>query len=165
MRPGSYRLHFSPDWESPYADEYFDNANWDDAQLVTVASDPVAGIDAELATKAMISGRVIGPDGEPLADVSVYASDEMTLDGGYATTDTDGNYQLLVRPGSYRLHFSPDWESPYVDEYFDNAASWDDAQLVNVTGDPVAGVDAELALPTAAPSVPRTCVSLPVTLR
>ena len=58
---------------------------------MTVAAEWVADIGAELATKATISGRVIGSDGQPLADVSVYASDVSISPGGwFCHPDVDG---------------------------------------------------------------------------
>ena len=59
-----------------------------------------------------ISGRVTSEDGQPIAHVFVYGSDDV---GGYelwTSTDNEGSYQLLARPGDYRIHFAPGWDSP-----------------------------------------------------
>ena len=67
---------------------------------------PVSGIDAELVTEGTISGRVTGPDGEPVANVSVFAESE-SGSGGVDTTDADGRYQLYVLLGWHYISFSP----------------------------------------------------------
>ena len=145
VRPGDYRIQFSPGMDSPYVGEYYDDAaSLEQADLVTIGSADVTGIDAELAAKATISGRVTGADGAPVADVSVNASGVMSPDGGFATTDVNGHYELQVAPGDYRVQFSP--ASPFVDEYYNDAATAEQADLVTIGTADVTGIDASCRL-------------------
>ena len=73
--------------------------------------------------------------------LSVYASEVMSPDGGFATTDVNGNYELQVGPGVYRIQFSPG--SPYVDEFYNGSATSEQADLVTIGTADVTGIDAE----------------------
>jgi carboxypeptidase family protein len=59
------------------------------------------------APAGLITGRVTGPDGQPLAGISVDAApagnDAMLTQG---LTDSNGDYALVVAPGSYDIAFN-----------------------------------------------------------
>jgi len=59
------------------------------------------------APAGLITGRVTGPGGQPLQGISVVAApagNDTQLTQG--TTDANGNYALLVAPGSYDIAFN-----------------------------------------------------------
>lgn len=62
------------------------------ALATTVAPTVLAALPAR-GEKLILSGRVLGADGEPLAGAIVAA------DGAQATTDTDGRFMLFARTG------------------------------------------------------------------
>jgi hypothetical protein len=60
-----------------------------------------------LKREALITGRVIGPDGQPMADASVFAYKigERLGNGHSATVDDDGNFKMVgLSPASYFFH-------------------------------------------------------------
>ena len=71
----------------------------------TIQPGETAHIDLDLESAPEVAGRVVGPEGKPLADVSVvlHALDDMRLKRG-AVTDTSGEYSIGgLTPGRYRL--------------------------------------------------------------
>ena len=73
------------------------------AATIVVAAN-VSGLATTLPVAQSIRGRLIGPDGQPLAGILVSAGDR--LQGSYqATTGTDGRFAIAVDPGAYVLRF------------------------------------------------------------
>ncbi len=76
------------------------------SQLAGTPAQPqaVAGRTAASSAQAQISGTVVTPAGEPLANTVVRARNLVTGDiGGSASTATRGQFALTVNPGSYML--------------------------------------------------------------
>ena len=133
---------------------------WDDVRTVGAATNIVVGEsatvtakNAELAPASRISGKVTGRDGAGLADVSVNAYTKRPgqdywgiVDGGYASTGPDGTYVIGGLPaGTYRIGFR-DWRGRHLEEYWDDAATLDDAtDIVLGAAETAQGTDAELA--------------------
>ncbi len=127
--------------------EYFDDApTWDLASVVSVtAGETTDGIDAELGVGGSIAGTVTGPDGEPVAGVTVMAL-ENEMDGRGVDTDELGNYQIDgLTPGDYVVQFNG--VGHLASEYYDGQLTYADADPVTVVAGEVAeGIDAQLAL-------------------
>ena len=72
--------------------------------VLTIAS---AAFGQSQATTGNIEGRVIDPKGAVIPDVSVTATNQATGFGRSATTDSEGNYRIiLLPPGSYDVKTS-----------------------------------------------------------
>jgi hypothetical protein len=78
----------------------------------TVVEASVSGIDAVMALAVHISGRVTGPDGEPVAGLRVEADPSAKN----TTTAADGTYRIEVRPGDYRVYFG--WSDSYYSGWY-----------------------------------------------
>ncbi|WP_182111761.1 carboxypeptidase regulatory-like domain-containing protein [Actinotalea sp. JY-7876] len=148
LAAGSYRVSFSANTGN-LVGEYYKDA-YDDmtaTKVEVVLGGTATGVDASLEAGASIEGVVRGTDG-PLAGVSVSAQPVGGGMGGGTTTDAQGRYTIRgLRAADYTVSFYPSGDSPYVFEYYDDAASTGAAKAVRVTaGAAVRGVDATLAL-------------------
>jgi protocatechuate 3,4-dioxygenase beta subunit len=65
------------------------------AGLATVAAPAAFAALPPAREKLILSGRLLGTDGKPLAGATIAA------DGARATTDADGRFMLLSRTGIY----------------------------------------------------------------
>ena len=97
-----------------------------------------------------ISGRVVDEAGEPLAGISVSGQAQdptKSIGQKYTETDADGRYRFdnLVT-GLYRLEFR-DYNDRYAFQYFGNTQSYEEAELVPITGNNVTGIDVTLTRP------------------
>lgn len=116
---------------------------------VVVGTEPVTGVDAELAPFSQISGTVTrSADGEPVEGVEVCAwglsSEEYV---GCAYTEADGTYVIEeVEPGEYGVEFWPyETGQNLMGEFYDNRQHWQEADPVVVgEGESVSGIDAAL---------------------
>jgi 5-hydroxyisourate hydrolase-like protein (transthyretin family) len=150
--PGTYRLRFRDDKNGRYRTEYLDNSpTKPGATLIEIAGEDVDGLDAELVAQAAVTGTVTGPGGAVAADVIVTAYDlsddsiDQTGTVASTTTSATGTYSLALEDGTYRLEFRPRTLS-LRPEFWEDAASWNEARDVVVDGSVVTGVDAELAV-------------------
>ena len=147
LPPGDYQVLFDP--PSPYAPEYFDDANYGlPATPVAVSSGAVtSGIDALLGLSGSIAGTVTDETSLPITGVHVQAC---VLGGTFfcqsAWTGVDGSYQIDgLPPVDYRVQFDP--PVPYALEYFDDANYGFSATPVSVSlGAVTSGIDALLGL-------------------
>lgn len=147
-KPGDYTLPGLP--AGTYRVEFSDAAGacvtqwWNDAASSDTGSDVVVtggqttpGIDAALQdAPGSIGGSVRANCDGPLAgiDVTVYRRSCATwAQVGFATTAVDGSYTVGGLPaGAYRVEFS-DPGLVYIAEYYNNAATIDTGQDVNVS--------------------------------
>ena len=107
---GKYSVEFEGTNLVSYLHEFYEDApEWAAATDVSVtAPTPTAGIDAELAPGAGISGRVTDPvTGAPAADVFVCANEQPPGEfQGCAYTHADGTYAIGSLPaGTYLVAF------------------------------------------------------------
>lgn len=118
-----------------YIDEWYDNKyNESSADIITVAfPDTIKNIDFELELGGCISGYVTSAEG-PLTDVEISIRDAVTRDRiSYSYTDSTGYYIAKgLSTGSYKLE-TWNWETGYVDEWYDNKLSFESATPVSVT--------------------------------
>lgn len=117
---------------------------------VTVGTEPVTGVDVELAPFSQITGTVTrSADGQPVEGVEVCAW-ELTGEEEYvacANTEADGTYVLEeLEPGEYGVEFWPyETGQNLIGEVYDNRERWQEADPVVVgEGETVSGVDAAL---------------------
>ena len=95
-----------------------------------------------------ITGTVTGEDSGPLVGALVQAY--VNVDGAWertakTRTKANGSYSLELEPGSYMLRFWPYRNQGYRSEYYENAATLDDATATSVTSDNTVVRNAELA--------------------
>ena len=97
------------------------------SNIVLGAGSRMTGRDARLAPASHISGKVTGPDGEPISGVSVQAYQKLQGQNYWAMaamsvlTQTDGTYDIGgLRNGAYRIGFSS-YNNGYISEYWNNA--------------------------------------------
>jgi 5-hydroxyisourate hydrolase-like protein (transthyretin family) len=163
LRPGTnYRVSFES--QGDWAPEYWDDSTTIDAGTpVTLTNgQTLAGVDAELAPAAHITGTVADPAGDPYDFVAVTAwrwTGSQWEDFGLTFTDTfdddpanDTEYDVAgLIPGTYRLEYDaydeiPDGLQGAAHEFWDDQPSLELAQDVVVTdkGQVLTGYDAVL---------------------
>lgn len=126
MSAGTYRIGFR---SLLYYTQYYDHVETlENATDVIVTESAITpNINAHLAKKAEIHGRVTDSRGLPLAGVTVDAYDDRDGDGtwqstypGYDTTDDNGEYQIEgLEEGIYRVGFRA-YSDYLAEEYYDN---------------------------------------------
>lgn len=158
---GEYTLAALP--SSPYTVEFLPAAaglnyvseEWDDKPIwlgdeIDVGSEPITGVDAELAAGGEIHGRVVDAgSGAPLQGVSACAASIESFSWwNCARTGSDGRYAIVGNaPGLYEVTFYFGEESVYLSQTY-NGHIWDfgEADLVSVgVGAVTANIDAALA--------------------
>jgi large repetitive protein len=143
---GNYRVQFRVE---DFAPEFWkDEADVTSATPIAVAApDTVSGIDPTLTPNGHITGHVEDGNGAAIADAEV---DAYTLDGseweqdweGWAVTDADGDYDLSLPPGNYRIGFVA---GGFADEFYDDVRSVEDGTSIPVaSGATATGKDAVL---------------------
>lgn len=129
--PGTYELGTWGYSHIGYADQTMTG-------LVTISGAGASNMNFILSKYAVISGRVLG-DGNPLPNarleaeiITYYADDNWSAYGaGWADSDADGYYQLLVPPGTtYVIHAQGPDNSPWLDQYYSNATDASSASPV-----------------------------------
>jgi 5-hydroxyisourate hydrolase-like protein (transthyretin family) len=162
---GTYRVGF----ELTYAGYAHVPRYWGDVSTIEDATDIVVGsqvvvpdVDVDLPEGGRVTGTLTGPTGEPLAGIDVGAVSLVAGSWKYVTevrTDAEGNYEIVGLPtADYVLRFR-DWRDEYVEEFWDDAATLEDATSFQVTeGETVSGRDAQLA---TVPPQPFTLVRSP----
>ena len=152
LEPGVYRVKF--DGDATYVAEYY-NDTYDPAlaaALTVVRGVDTTGIDAVLAPRGHVAGRVTSDGSAAIADVSVtaYTRDQFGFwaTAGSASTGADGTYDIAgLLPGAYRVQFE-NWTGGYVTKWFDDSLTRDAATDVTVTaGATTGGIDAVLPAP------------------
>ncbi|MBV8847409.1 MAG: carboxypeptidase regulatory-like domain-containing protein [Bryobacterales bacterium] len=100
MAPGNYRSSARKDGFAPVDLNFFT----DSGTRIGSDADPVKVV-LKLAPLSNLRGRVVDPDGKPLAGVEVSFVPNLL---GSVTSDHDGRFTIEeVRPGSYRLAARP----------------------------------------------------------
>lgn len=83
--------------------------DWSGVSFMVWNSVPIASdttIDLRLE-EILVSGKVFGPDGAPMADVRVRGYAQDASGAAMMRTDADGTYQLYLPAGAYRFYFDP----------------------------------------------------------
>ena len=107
--------------------------------------------DLELTVREITAGVIEGTvtdegDASPIEGVCVFAQDVAGFGGqGFALTDGDGDYEVVVRPGEYTVQFYDCARDAHIPEWWDDVARAKDASEVDVaTDETVSGIDAAL---------------------
>ena len=146
---GNYRLSVDINDDCT---RYYSNGElideWDKAHAVEVSGSDLRGVDIQLPPNIcgwQIRGRVVGPDGEPLAGASVRVCHEAMggiLCSRVEPAESDGSFAVTAaKPGDYGLQLDlVDQCSVY---YSRNGPTflWDSASLVTVTDADVGGIE------------------------
>ena len=144
---GTYRIAFSDTAGDHLPELYDDVTSFDDATDVAVTANTVtANIDAQLAAAGHIKGHVEAAGGDPIADawVDLYSFDGTQWDyaPSWGFTDENGDYDVPVAAGTYRLEFNADG---YHGEFFDDVSTVEAGTSVTVAaGATASGKDAVL---------------------
>lgn len=149
LTPGRYRVGFEPDTLQP--EFWRDASSLETARdVVVVAGQETTGIDASLIAGQALFGTVTrAGDAAPLSGVHVVAHWWNAVTKRWdprarGTTGVDGTYLLRgLAPGAYRIELDPD--TPYVTEFWPDAASLETATTVTVDDANVWDVDVELS--------------------
>ncbi len=151
---GTYRVSFQT-WQGRFPTQFYPSADTiEQGADVVVAGAEVPGISAAIVsgpvdTGPAIRGTVTEADGgAPVAGVSVSTWRFEVAFGSWVQvrvkqTGPDGTYAVYVPEGTYRVGFT-DYANRYQPEFYDGAATVEDADdVVQVTAG-VTGIDADL---------------------
>jgi 5-hydroxyisourate hydrolase-like protein (transthyretin family) len=157
---GSYRVGFAVtdlQLNSAFVAQYYsDAAEIEHAvDLVLVSGQQRTGINASLARRPQIQGRVSDEADAPLLNISVTLFGLNTLNGqenwilrSFANTGEDGRYSFAhLLPGIYRIGFGDSTNPPgYRSEYYDDVRRFSQALSITATANAVViGIDARLS--------------------
>ncbi|MGL4399637.1 MAG: hypothetical protein ACRCXD_07190 [Luteolibacter sp.] len=155
LRSDNYRIEFLDFENGNYQTEYYDNVPEVDSavDIVVAGNTMVTGINASLELASRITGTVTGPDGTtPLSGILVFAYRFNPASNSWdyssaSSTLPDGTYRLgSLSPGTYRLEFN-NFNTSFLDEYYDNAASLSSATSIIVAANTtVPNINASLRL-------------------
>ena len=154
LNAGCYSICFSGD---DYLDECYDDASnhWYAQAVCVIAGETAEPIDAQLELAGHIAGIVTdsSPVPAPLPDISVqaYVRIEPWSWWNYAggtSSDSNGEYDLKLPAGTYRVCFY-DWNTgDYLNECYDDAGDNVNSatDIAVLAGQTTAGIDAALTL-------------------
>jgi protocatechuate 3,4-dioxygenase beta subunit len=140
----------SPDVALTYYSATGDRTTW---TRVSVNGDPVDGVDMALPPGGDLTGRVTGPDGQPLFNIEVrayatYATGDAARYSYWDThTDGAGNYTIAGLPtlSGLRVQFIDQYGYRFPDYWYDDKTTIYDATPVDVSaGHVTSGIDAQL---------------------
>ena len=99
LRPDIYFIHIQPRQNTAFVPQNIEQLEVKEART----------LDIVLEEGILLSGRVTGPDGNPVQDAHVHAGDRDRSDGdeGWARTERDGTYQLPLPAGVYEVRAEP----------------------------------------------------------
>ncbi len=160
---GVYRIRFSdasplyPWTTALYATEYYGDVYDPAAATLLTITDSllITNINAQLALRGAVSGRVTDPQGQGLAGINIRAAYDNELEPGRglwvdvmhsARSDNDGNYTFCcLDPIPHRIFFDLRGSSDYESEYYVNAHAAAHATLVLINANSTTPqIDAQL---------------------
>jgi hypothetical protein len=131
------------------------------ASLAVKAGEHMADLKLEMAPRAIVAGRVVDENGDPVAGVSMMLEAVSTdlprgagMVSGFNMSNDHGEFRLRAAPGKYRvramprpMYLAPEPEGPvYGPTYFPGTTNRDQASVVEVAaGGEVDGVEIRLA--------------------
>jgi len=148
VRAGSYKIGFNGPFGGDLVNQYW-NAKPDFVSgdiLVVNAAQP--NIDAVLAHGVRLSGRVTDASDPTRGIAGVNVAVATPADNRWvagAATSADGSYSIFVAPGSYVMYFSPPFGTDFLLEYWNDKSDFATADVITVTGPPMANLDAALS--------------------
>jgi protocatechuate 3,4-dioxygenase beta subunit len=146
---GDYKLFFNTSGATgDYAYEWYDNKNsYEEANSISVMAGFVSSNkDAQLADSGSIEGKVTDSLTANIENVEVRIYDAYESRIGSCLTDVNGDYQIKFLPaGNYKVEFKADSAGNYVDEWYNNQGSYEDADKVAVTAGSPTTLNVQLA--------------------
>lgn len=141
-------INYLPGGEQNYIETYYKNTyDWDSAVIIQVKSpDTTWGKNFVLTYGAAITGKVVDSlANQGIKDVCVTTYDTNRTIISSAYTDTLGNYAIQgLKKGKYKIK-TLNYQN-YIDKYYQNALSWDEAETKSVSPPETAGVNFSLNL-------------------
>ncbi|MDQ1355380.1 MAG: hypothetical protein QG657_5690, partial [Acidobacteriota bacterium] len=144
---GTYRIYFYNSGQNYFNEWYNNKTTFETADPLNItAGQTIANIDAQLAQGGAISGTITDSSGNPidLAGVSIYDMNNQYIAG--AGANSSGYYLTTTLPaGNYKILFIPPYGGVYLSQWYNNKATFADANAIPVTeGQTTPGVDAQL---------------------
>jgi hypothetical protein len=137
LTSGDYRVSFRRSFSSPV--QYAHNATrYADADLISVTVGTATSVDQTLLPYSTVTGTITD-GGQPAAGVQVTLHDVTTNESFSASTDSAGQYEVSVWPGTYIVSVTRDGLVQYVPGQLSRA----DAQQFVVSDGPTV-IDEEL---------------------
>jgi hypothetical protein len=160
LPPGTYKVAAFDD-ARVYATTFHDaSASFALATAVGVSAESMTTVDFHLSAGARIRGRATdAASGNALGGIVVTAYDAAGFVAGTATTAANGNYELFVPAGSYRIVFE-DRTGTYASAYYADAESFETATAIGVAaGTSTVNIDAAMQRGTRLTGSVRDAVS------
>ena len=131
---GDYRVEFRPNSDSPYLREFFNRKpSLSSADLLVLTPPLTVTANAQLERGGMITGRVTDPSNANLEDIDVTLLDDNGANVKSVATSNTGAYEIVgIAGGSYRVEFDPPANSPFLSEFYNNAAIIGASDLITV---------------------------------
>jgi protocatechuate 3,4-dioxygenase beta subunit len=148
---GNWKVYFNAANVGNYIPRYYNNKDGWNPQLADsvslTAGQTVTGIDAQLLTGGIISGRVVDQAGNGIPNASVEIMDTVqyyTIN--WSSTDANGYYTARGLPaGTWKIRFNATDIGNYVPEFYNDKFKYQDAGTVTVAiGQTVGNIDAQL---------------------
>lgn len=137
--PDRYFVSFYPQGESVYLPEFYNNNEpYTGEKLEINDGDNIVLDNVILEKEAVIQGKILNNNNEPIEYVSVYAqhSEDIFYSNG-DTSDKFGNFKIKqLKPGSYILEFrtgSYTEASQYLPEFYNNKQTEESADKIVVS--------------------------------
>jgi len=146
---GNYKIYCVPPGPEAYIREYYNNkTTFETADTVTlIAGQTSSGIDFQLDTGGVISGRVTNSSANGIANVNVevYDTDDKWITS--RATDANGDYRVpCLQTGNYKVRFETNSAGNYFEEWYNDKTEFGTADIIAVTyGQTVSNIDAVLA--------------------
>ena len=135
----------------PYLSQWYrGRSSFSEADLITVTTVDVTGIDAALEHGVFLRGRVTDADtGAAIAEanVTVFPVDVPCCDNTFAATDAAGDYAVVVRKSStVKVTFEKPFGStiPYLPQWYSGKTTFDSADPIAVGSADILSIDAAL---------------------
>jgi VCBS repeat-containing protein len=147
---GSYAPLFVPPGGSGLVPQWHGGTTRTDATTVAIPADgpPVTGVDEQFIAPATAAGTVLGPDGNPAANVTVrayLAGMSLYFPSATTTTAADGTYTLgPLAPGTYEIVFMPPGTTAFSKWYGGDTSRTSAAPVVLTADTDTTGLDAQL---------------------
>jgi len=130
-----------------YATSFYSDAeSYETSKVLLLTSIlTVSNINFSLVRAGFAAGRVIGPGGNALPNMTVAAYNPSGTRRGFTTTDAAGNFTLALPPGSYRVAVYDDALN-YATTFFSNATSFESAAAVTIAAPATTAANFQLPL-------------------
>ena len=146
---GNCTVFFYPAYAGNYIQEWYnDKSSQETADTLSVTPGQTTGnIDAQLAAGSIISGRVTDVSGSGIPNVQAMAQDVGDNLMYPGTSDADGYYAITgLKPGSYKVGFYTQNAGNYLEEWYNDKASFENADTILLAAKQTIGnIDAQLA--------------------